>query len=216
MILKRHLLLLLFLLLTFKVIAQDFKVIKETERHIIKEVDSSYYYSHGIKPKNDFALDTTKIHKVNGILRLPLDNGKEVVFKDTFPNNKVDLLIFNCIGFDRSFKNYYVGIDSYYGKGTYLVNKINGTIDTIDAAPIYSPSRLFYAYSLFDWSDKGCYLVIKNIISNKKTEDKYFVMSIFHNIKWINDKSFVFYSDGIEMVNNDWKLAKYYLVQIKK
>ena len=62
--------------------AQDFKVIKDTTDYILKEVDSIYYYTHGIEPKNDFVIDTTKIHKVKGVIRLPIDNGKEVVFRD--------------------------------------------------------------------------------------------------------------------------------------
>src|ERR1039458_6209663 len=127
----------LFLTLNFLALmvnAQDFKVIEETKDYILKECDSVYYYSHGLPPKDDFVIDTTKIHKVNGVLKLPMDNGKEMVFKDGVA--------------DRWENGKYAGpkdlLDEYYSKNLkmyaiiqyescvpiYLINQQNNEIDT--------------------------------------------------------------------------------------
>ena len=84
MILKRHLLLLLFLLLAFIVNGQNFKVIKENDDYILKEVDSVYYFTHGIEWKDNFVLDSLVVHKMNNLFKMPLDNGKVVELKDKF------------------------------------------------------------------------------------------------------------------------------------
>ena len=162
-------------LLAFISNAQDFKVIEETKDYILKECDSVYYYTHGLPPKDDFVIDTTKINKINGVLKLPLDNGKEVVFK-----NRIT---------ERWDSGKYKGLgdllEEYYSKNLnmyaifqyesclpiYLINKQNGDIDTVSCKiPIFSPTNLYYFYCACccKASSNQKNIFFKKVISRKK------------------------------------------------
>src|ERR1035438_5599323 len=108
--------------------AQDFKVIKDTKDYILKEVDSVYYYTHGIEPKNDFVIDTTKIHKVNGVLKLPLDNGQIFKLKDIINKKNSNFSFYNYIGYNSRL-NIYLAWEQIprYDEGIwFIIHKTNG------------------------------------------------------------------------------------------
>ena len=216
MILKRHLLLLLFLLLAYIVNGQDFKVIKETDDYILKEVDSGYYYNHEIKAKNNFVFDTTNIHKVDGVLRLPLDNGKEVVFKDTMDMTHLDIRNYKLIENNNKLNSYMIEGDFYERGAYYLINKKTGLIDTLYGKPIYSPSNKFYGYTFAYKIETFISEVrFKNIISNKKNIIT-FDYELPYKLKWIDDNTFIFYTNYWNTPAYKILYNKYYLVEIKK
>ena len=208
---KPHLPLLLLTLFSvaFGVHAQDFKVIKETKDYILKECDSAYYYTHGLPPKDDFVIDTTKIHKVNGVLKLPLDNGKEVVFRDENTiysyhgeNKKQGYYLLDAMGLKHI--NFY-----------YLIDKKNGMIDSLECnMPIFSPT-IFYAYNIDCYKKIGANLFFKNIKSNKKICLNLAGGAPF-GIKWIDDFSFELYTWNNTNYIYNYPKDKYYLVQIKQ
>ncbi len=205
----RIFLLLALLFVAINLPAQNLKVIKETDDYILKECDSVFYYTHGMEPKDDFVLDTTKIHKVNGVLKLPLDNGKEVVFRDHESLDEGPFIYYNYKGENKKAGHYLIDEslpDLYYG---YLVNTKTGTIDTIEKEPTYSPKYKSYAYCVvhIGYVLQG-YLIFKNIKSDNETRIE-LNHELPYMLNWINEKSFVFYTyDGTK--------RKYYLVQIKQ
>ncbi len=196
--------------------AQDFKVIEETKDYILKVADSGYYYAHGLPPKDDFVLDTTKIHKVNGVLKLPLDNGKEVVFRDTVDSLNYNYAEYKFKGISKKLAFYLITQHSTY-LGTDLIVHVNtGKIDTMVSSQsklIYSPSFIYYCNYLLSWQNPpGGIIIIKNIKTPKKEISISLPGYYFDEIKWNDDKSFVCL--GIYW---DYKPPiKYYLIQIKQ
>ena len=179
---------------------------------MLKEVDSVYYYSHGIEPNNDFVIDTTKIHKVNGVLKLPLDNGKSLEFKDKITND-ANLVFYRYEGENKKFGFYLLdrSMADWYFK--LFINRTNGKIDTINNVPTYSPSFIYYVYQIEHLP--GGALIIKSINTNKETRIE-FEYGITYGLKWIDDKSFIFYFIYWDRPDIGWTSNKYYLVQIKK
>lgn len=189
--------------------AQNFKVIEETKDYILKECDSAYYYSHGLPPKDDFVIDTTKIHKVNGILKLPLDNGKEVVFRDTSS-------IYSYHGENKK-KGYYLldGMQRNHKIFYYLIDNKNGIIDSLECnMPLFSPT-IFYAYNINCYKTTRENLFFKNTKSNMKISLRLDGVNPY-GLKWIDDFSFEFYTWNNANYIMNYPIDKYYLVQIKQ
>ena len=195
--------------------AQDFKIIKDTDGYILKEVDSVYYYTHGIEPKNDFIIDTNKIHKVNGVLKLPLDNGTWLRYRDTLDFSE-GRERYEYEGFNKKINCYLVNNEGWEWWYEYLISKATGQIDTIGYHPIYSPSYKFCGYFL-NMYNLGSFgnVAFKNINSKKEIKIN-FEKELPNGIKWIDDNSFLFYSDLWNNDSNKVLYKKYYLVQIKK
>ncbi len=196
--------------------AQDFKVIEETKDYILKEVDSAYYYSHGLPPKDDFIIDTTKIKKVNGVLKLPLDNGKEVVFTNNLDNPDIDYQQYMYLGYDKDIK-YFLVIQKLVNIRHLLVNQKNGIIDTsLFDSFIFSPSKLFYAYFSAEYITSYFELVFfKNINTGNVIKIK-LNNEAYDQILWKDDFSFMFYSKFYDRIIKEWIIKKYYLLQIKQ
>jgi len=194
---------------------QGIKVIKDTTDYVLKEVDSGYYYSHGVEAKNDFVIDTNKIHKVNGVLKLPLDNGKFVMFIDTITNPPWEGNHYYFYqGFNNILKNYQVGESAYEYGCWYLINIENGKIDTLFSPPIYSPSNLYYGYSFSNMIYEFRNVTFKNNNTNRKYKIEYEgVMT--NGFKWIDDYSFLFYTYILPMNKFDKNSNKYYILEIK-
>ena len=212
---------LLFLAITAN--AQYFNVIEETKDYILKECDSAYYYTHGIEPKDDFIIDTTKIKKVNGVLKLPLDNGKELIFRDTIVDKNPDLFRNHYKGEDQ--KNGYYLMGQYYSNEhyeLYLIDKKNGTKEHIENAPNYSPSSIYFVYCLHFESLSAVEIIIKNINSKKWFNLKldYYIGNCWNStnqFKWLSDNIFVFNTEF--SINKEGRIIgskKYYVVKIKQ
>jgi hypothetical protein len=214
---KTHLPLLLLTLLgvAFGVHAQNFKVIEDTKDYILKECDSVYYYSHGLPPKDDFVLDTSKIHKVNGVLKLPLDNGKEVVFKDSIGGDEERSEIYIYKGYNSKLKNYLIEQCAFRFCNYFIVNKLKGITDTLVSEPVYSPSyiNLGYIQGTVEWGIFGN-IGFENLKTHKKCVIHYDDI-LPYNFKWINDNSFVYYTDVYEQPYGSRPANIYYLLQIK-
>jgi len=198
----------------------------ETDDYILKEIDSLYYYTHGLPPKNDFIIDSNKIHKVNDVYKLPLDNGKEIVLKDELSHRWGD-------------DGKYVGlkdlIDEYHSEclkmfaifqhdgclPIYLINQQTNEIDTVSCEiPVFSPSNLNYVYCAC------CCLTLpgtQNIFFKKAFSGNKIGLEYHHAapeyFKWVDDFTFEFigtkytgYPDGKPY---KIKARKYYLIQIK-
>ena len=184
-------------------------VIEETKDYILKECDSVYYYSHGLPPKDDFVLDTTKIHKVNGVLKLPLDNGKEVVFRDIW-NKKIEVNEYLYRGINKSLGYYLVeGIIGEWEEN-YLINTKNGVIDSIQRKPNFSLSGIYFGYCYYFYVTMEANVRFKNIKKNKTCK-----ITLENEgqagFKWLNDNSFLFISSNFTLNSKN----KYYKVQIK-
>lgn len=222
MITKRLFLLLFLLFMAFIANAQDFKVIKDTTDYVLKEVDSGYFYTYGIKEKYVFDEDYEGINFENGILKLSIENGKfvEIINKDSinknrkpYPYNKSNIYVVKS----KRLKKYWVTDFYQTFKGHYLINMENGTIDTLDDAPTYSPSFLYYGYCYYQYSDPNYrYVLFKNVntgVVNKiywKEEDE----EPFR-FRWLDDKSFMFDSNFSNLPKHNFIRHKYYLVEIK-
>ncbi len=196
--------------------AQDFKVIEETKDYILKVADSGYYYAHGLPPKDDFVLDTTKIHKVNGVLKLPLDNGKEVVFRDTYDTNDYADFGYTYKGFNKKANCYLVlGLHKIDFIKYLLVYKTNGNIDTCRMNPVYSPKVKNYGYFIIEEYPEGGNIIFKNLKTQKTVKIK--INKEFPvDFRWIDNKKFVFYTCHWNDPHKHIKLREYYLVQIKQ
>ncbi len=196
--------------------AQNFKVIEETKDYILKECDSGYYYSHGLPPKDDFVIDTTKIHKVNGVLKLPLDNGKEVVFRDE--GNEPNYMIRkNSYGGKNRKWNYFLVNSNFYDEGGFslLINSKNGATDTVFDKPVFSPNAIHYGYDYSSYMGGDIYVCYKNLNQNKAYKILMEDLAPM-NIKWLNDYSFIFIGNLPDFMVTKYKHKKYYLVQIKQ
>ena len=199
--------------------AQQFKVIKESGYYKLMLVDSGYFFSHGIENKKDFILDTNKIKKKDGVLRLPLLNGKEIVLKDTLGNPwivKVKEYFYK--GENTKLGYYFIGVNLFETSEEYLINKSNGRIDTLDNMPVYSPSYLFYTYGIVNHLTTVSAIAIKNLQSNSyaSIDFDYHLPFELKLIKWINDYSFLCWimltnENGSKDLGN-----KYFLIEIKK
>jgi hypothetical protein len=216
MINLRFLLLFSLLHLAIFVPAQNFKVIKETDDYILKECDSVFYYSHGIEPKDDFVLDTTKIHKVNGVLKLPLDNGKKVELKDSLSIQYWQEKVYKS-------KNYYFVNEGAYFINTkrYLVDKKNCNIEYVENIPIISPNSKYYGYCFINTNSAVSGVIFKNLLTNEITIDSLgYMVAMEVNpspiFKWINDNSFMYYTYWAKDIKFEFLPRKYYLVEIKK
>jgi hypothetical protein len=195
--------------------AQEFKIIKDTTDYVLKEVDSGYYYSHGVEAKNDFVIDTNKIHKVNGVLKLPLNNGKFVEFRDTLVS-KDAYPIFEYLCDMYSIKlDYYLVIRRFgHQHDPFLVNKSNGIIDSLFGIPIISPNDLYFAYANFNYLPNQIYVGYKD-----RKRNKFYSINWNgnrpRNIKWINDFSFLFEDLKAVDIREQELIIKYYRVDIK-
>jgi hypothetical protein len=195
---------------------QGIKVIKDTTDYILKEVDSVYYYTHGVGEKDGFVLDTMKIHKEKGVLRLPLDNGKMITFIDSLkPIDETNISSYVYKGENRKLNYYLVTGNFYELQTTYLINKRNGKTDTLENTPIFSPSDLFYGYSYSDNLDMKQNITYKNIKENKTVKIN-MGDDIAGEFKWLNDYQFMYsyytFDNAIEM----YSIVKYMLVTIRK
>jgi hypothetical protein len=177
-------------------------------------VDSVYYYTHGIEPKNDFVIDTTKIHKVNSVISLHLDNGKDVKFIDNNTND-ANMVYYRYEGENKKFGFYLLDrsmADLYF---KLMINEKNGEIDTLNNVSIFSPSFIYYA-SINPYNDQpGSFIVFKNIKSKKSNRIE-FIYGPNYGLKWVDDKSFLFYFVYWDKPDVYWTPNTYYLVQIKK
>src|ERR1017187_9829843 len=109
--------------------AQQLKVLKDTVDYKLMEVDSGYYYSHGIEMKNDLFLDTNIYKKKNGILRLPLLNGKFKELRDTSSNtNDKVYRTYVLIGEFGQIGYYFVLLAEYEGERSFVIDKRNGEV----------------------------------------------------------------------------------------
>ncbi len=199
--------------------AQQLKVIKDTVDYKLMEVDSGYFYSHGIEKKNDFILDTSIIKKKNGILRLPLLNGKFKEFKDslmldTFNWDKKEYVY---SGENKRLKCYLVIGNYWESSGYFLIDKNNGEKDFLNNMPNYSPSYIYYGYCFFYHMDDPMKGVV--IVENLKTKK---IIRLFldkqdpTHFKWIDDYKFLFKTDVIGGEEYKETKDKYFLVEIKK
>jgi len=192
------------------------KVIKDTNDYILKEVDSVYYYTYGNEPKNDFALDTIKIHKENGVLKLPLINGKLITFIDSLkPIDDLHMCWYDYNGENGKLNYYLVSGHFYEWDFTYLINKRNGKIDTLETTPIFSPSDLFYGYAYSNELTWNNNVTFKNLKTNK-TNKIILENELPQEFKWIDDYHFLFYTILYDKKTESFSVLKYYLVGIKK
>jgi hypothetical protein len=199
--------------------AQQFKVLKDTNDYKLMEVDSGYYYSHGVECKKDFILDTTVIKKKNGVLRLPLLNGNFKEFKDTLVLDTFNFerAVYEYKGENKKFKLYLIiaGLTEFLSYG--LIDEKNGDADWIDRMPCFSPNNSYYGYCFFNpYSVPMSGGVFFKEHKTKKqvrinTENK-----SADNFKWINDYSFLYSSIVSGSYDNGDLMYKYFLVEIKK
>ena len=217
-----HLLLPLFFL-AINANAQDFKVIEETKDYILKEVDSAYYYTHGIEPKDDYEINSFNDNKKGNALKLPIENGKFIELRDSFNYQTYkgwDYYLWPQNGMSK----YYL-VRKGFGKSErtdlFLINKENGNIDTIDRMPVFSPNILFYCHCHYSIDvPYNHYLTVKNIKENKN-----YVVRIFNSeynttelpckIKWVDNSSFIFNAYILNQRKDKRGVNKYYLFQIK-
>ena len=195
--------------------AQEFKIIKDTSDYILKEVDSAFYYSHGIKSKGMYGSDTNMIHKTNGVLTLPLDNGKYIELCDSFNADYYPYVKrFDYYGLYKQAGCYLVEVYMSNNTKYFWIDKSNGEIDTTNDYRYYSPNTNYYVnIRTVKFGNNGFISFVKhrtslNSIINFNKESPV-------EIKWLNDQSFIVYSfqypkDGIHKY-----LHKYYLVEIK-
>ena len=172
----------------------------------------------------------SKIHKVNGVLKLPLDNGKEVEFRDFYANNNKHKNIITLYPEEYFYKGedtihgYYL-VSMICGPGLgylYLINKENGIEEYIESSPSVSPTSKYYSYVF----SKGYFLsksFIKFINFNKKKSMSIslgkrvqFFITSDRWVKWINNDSFIFYLEFYLNKDGNFEPNKYYLVEIKK
>ena len=221
--LMRYFLLLTLNFLVLMVNAQELQFIEETKDYILKECDSVYYYSHGLPPKDDFVLDTTKIHKVNGVLTLPLDNGKEVEVKNTESYGKKPSKKFELYFGENKMSGYYLLGESLeegdvcgYGNVYYLVNKRNGKVESVGRYPFFSPTNLFFGFIFLKnyWLEKGGIKYIN--LQSKKTSKIRLKKGLPIEFKWLDDRSFLFSTISWIGTKQELTIMKYYLVQIKQ
>ena len=237
MIFHRFLVIFSLLHLVILVPAQNFKVIKETDDYILKECDSGFYNHHGIEAKRQLLIgeeikvnSCERILKKNNVLKLKMENGKTIKFKDhnmrwRYPHYEhYSFIEDNLWDYGENKRDgYYLikyCINSNISMNYLLINKKNGMIDTIEGGrPFFSPNGKVYSYCYEDPS-KIFYIKFKNLGTNKISSfeignqmpiDKCSI-SIF---KWIDDYSFLIYSLQYGRITPN-PLAKYYLVEIKK
>ena len=199
--------------------AQQFKVLKDTVDYKLMEVDSGYYYSHGIEMKNDLFLDTNIYKKKNGILRLPLLNGKFKELRDTSSNtNDKVYRTYVLIGEFGQIGYYFVLLAEYEGERSFVIDKRNGEVYLLNNHPKYSPSELFYAYDLVRYIKSESDFVIKSLKSNRTFNVDFVNPFPFGDvvIKWINDYSFMCLVDVNDPTSYKVLGNKYFLVEIKK
>jgi len=208
------------LLSAFLANAQNFKVIQETDDYILKEIDSAFYYSHGNKPHDDFIIDSSKIYITHNGFKLPLDNGKFVEFKGEYINEYYTDPNYHYYGENKQIGYYKVSSCKGLTIKFYLVNKKNGEIDTINfEPPVFSPTNKYYLY-FYPWrlQTTKAMVIFKNIYT--KNQNYLFfdkdMPSFYNDLKWINDNSFVFYTDTINKERTNTGILKYCLLEIKE
>jgi hypothetical protein len=209
--------------MAFMVNGQDFKVIKETNDYMLKEVDSVYYFTHGIEPKNDFVIDTNVNYWKKGELTLKFDNGKGLIYTADGHYSEEGLKIkITYMGCNKILNDYLV-FQGYYNqyegrceiKTYYLINKSNGEIDELYAQPLFNPSYNYYLFASRNITFKNLKTNVKNNIifvkDSVSIEDE-----VTFYFKWVNDISFEFQSQHWDDELGAVSPTKYYLVQIKK
>lgn len=211
--------------------AQNVKVLKATADYILKDVDSTFAATHGMESKNDFVIDTNINNHKNGILKLPLNNGKYAEFGDTLTLEMLGNIML-CLYQGENKKNghYMVKIDYYIGNFIYyLVDKSSGKVDTLNKTnsnfdePSFSPSSMVCTYNFVNIEKGNAGIMVKNLKTNKTIQ-----ITLFNNLnrrnynsqgcykyRWITDDSLLVYKDTYYTENNKWINQNCYLVEIK-
>ena len=209
---------------------QEFKVIRDTTDYVLKEVDSGYYYTHGVDAKNDFVIDSNIIKKKNGKFSLPLDNGKLWDLPSSFYNRKYSLTISDFyLGENKKIDYYLIKQDAGKLNEYWLVNKKAAKFKSKDercevfhSYPIFSPSNMLYGNVLdYSWNKEGCVEVwsLQNpdvIFSTKKWIWIRVPNEYTNSFKWIDDTKFLFSTNLYNREKQKYTNGKYYLIQIKK
>ena len=202
--------------------AQQFKVIKDTVDYKLMEVDSGYFYSHGIEKNKDFVADTNKFKKKDGVLSIPLLTGKVIEFKDTFLVVASESYSFYSYeGENTRLGYYFVTISLIEGSRTYLIDKLKGVLDTIETVPNYSPTYMYYVYSMNNMETDQIGITYKNLQTNKVVKFNFTDEPVRRDkqIKWINNNSFEYWIslyDPSSPIEGKEGKNKYFLVEIKK
>jgi hypothetical protein len=199
--------------------AQQFKVIKDTKEYKLMEVSSSYYNSHGIELKNDFAIDTSVIKKKNGVLRLPLLNGEFKEFNDTLAFDTINKkrIVYTYKGENKRLKLFLLYAEQNPVAEYYLINEKNGEVDKSSGMPYFSSSNKFYANSYLRHGSEP----ISAGVYFENLEDKATICinmdsHYAYNFKWIDDYTFLFRIVVPNSLNNGDEVKRYFLVKAKK
>ncbi len=216
--------------------AQQFKVIKDTVDYKLMDVDSGYFYSHGIEAKKQLLVGGGSIKtsgdilkKRRGTYKIHLDNGKTLVLKDsTYKKGQYYELRYYFIKDDmwdygENKRDGYYLFDKlvYQNKWSYLlVNKNNGIIDTLNGKPFFSPNCKVYAYNHKDHSSNVSIIKFKNLLTGQVSSFELgieipFPIRSISNFKWIDDYSLMFCTVPNGMHRYNMHEEKYYLLQIK-
>jgi len=201
---------------------QEFKVIKETNDYILKELDSGYYSTHGIRAKNGFVRDKKKTYKENGILRLPLNNGKFLEYRDSIlvsTNYPKGICGLEMVDKQHGF---YI-VDKWYGNNDgyrVLINMDNGKTELINYTPSLSVDSNRYGYIFRTIKSKKWFVKSINLKTNKSItiplgKDLRCDMGYFNNLKWIDEKTFIYNTAYFDEKKKKDSPFKYYLVEIK-
>ena len=199
--------------------AQQFKVLKDTVDYKLMEVDSGYFYSHGIENKNEFIIDTTDIKKKDGLLSLFLLNGIVKVFKDTLAADTFNFAravhLYN--GENKKLKLYLIHDERSEFFGYVLIDESNGEEEWLNNVPYFSSSYSYFGYNFFDpYSDPMSGGVYFEDIKTKKSVRIELENRNADHFKWIDDNKFLYTSIVSGSFDNNDLVYKYFLVEIKK
>jgi len=195
---------------------QEFKVIEETKDYILKECDSGYYYSHGMKEKNLFKVDSSLLFMENGLHKLKMGNGKFATLKgpESFKSPE-DLKFDEYYGYNKKAGYYLFRTSLGEPDIFYLTDDKNEYIEFAIESPLISPGFKYYYKGLFARYNGMNGIEVVNFKTKKKIQIKT-TDEFLHQIKWINDDYFLFYTNHFDQ-SNGWKhVITYYLVQIKQ
>jgi hypothetical protein len=195
--------------------AHNFKVIKDTSNYVLKEIDSAYYSKHGMKEKNLYTVDSSLITKDNGVLKLKLYNGKIATLHgpESFKSPE-DLKFDEYFGYNKKAGYYLFRTTLGEPDIFYLMNDKGEYIEFPLEYPLISPGFKYYYNGLFARNNGINGVEVINFKTKKKINIKT-TDEFLHQIKWINDKTFMFYTNHFDQSNGWHPVMTYYLVKIK-
>jgi len=199
--------------------AQQFKVLIDNLDYKLMEVDSGYYVSHGMESKEDLILDTSIIKKKNGILRLPLLNGKTIEFKDTldYETDQASRSYF-YLGEIKKKEVYIIQEGWHYDDSTIMIDKRTGMMDTLWTLGKFSSYPLSNVAEYYFYPQAGTHFAIYNLITRHGIFIVIPMMTFFNfdSVKWLNENSFLCKTEVYDPTISEELILKYFLVEIKK